>query len=85
MTPREYLKIKYAAPTGACKCGNCQLVPPEMLAAWDDEIERLRAVLKRHHRRCMDRVREEYTESQLYDDTKAALSDEQPSGETEGK
>jgi hypothetical protein len=41
------------------------------------ENERLRAVLKRHHRRCMDRMREEYTESQLYDETKAALTVEQ--------
>lgn len=37
--PREYLKIKYSAPTGACKCGKCQLVPPEALARWQDELE----------------------------------------------
>jgi hypothetical protein len=39
--PGEYLKIRYSAPTGACKCGNCQLVPPEKLAGWDTEIRRL--------------------------------------------
>lgn len=44
--PREYLKIKYAAPTGACKCGDCQLVPPEMLMTWDAEIQRLNDKLK---------------------------------------
>ncbi len=27
----EYLKIKYAAPSDACKCGNCQLVPVEVI------------------------------------------------------
>lgn len=43
-SPREYLKIKYSAPTGACKCGNCQLVPPEKLVAWADELERLRTL-----------------------------------------
>jgi hypothetical protein len=44
------------------------------LVAAEAENEQLRAVLKRHHRRCMDRMREEYTESQLlYDETKAAL------------
>lgn len=44
--PREYMKIKYSAPTGACKCGECQLVPPEMLMVWSAEIESLRAQVK---------------------------------------
>lgn len=39
--PAEYLKIKYAAPTGACKCGDCQLVPHKVIREWADEIERL--------------------------------------------
>ena len=30
-SPRDYLAIKYSAPPGTCKCGECQLVPPEML------------------------------------------------------
>jgi hypothetical protein len=38
-SPREYLKIKYSAPTGACKCANCQLVPPERLQAWALKLE----------------------------------------------
>lgn len=45
--PREYLKIKYSAPAGACKCGECQLVPPEMLMTWDAQIEALSAHVKR--------------------------------------
>jgi hypothetical protein len=44
--PRQYLAMKYTVPPGACKCGECQLVPPEMLAAWDAEIKQLRATLK---------------------------------------
>lgn len=38
-SPREYLKIKYSAPSGGCKCGNCQLVPPEMLEAWATQLD----------------------------------------------
>lgn len=44
--PGEYLKIRYSAPRSACKCGNCQLVPPEDLAKWDDELRVLRAAMK---------------------------------------
>lgn len=39
MKPSEYLKIKYSAPTGACKCGGCQLVPVEVLRRWAQQIE----------------------------------------------
>lgn len=42
--PSEYLKLKYQAPPGACKCGNCQLVPPEMLAKWEKELSQFRAI-----------------------------------------
>lgn len=34
--PIEYVKIKYSAPPECCKCGDCQLVPPAELRAWDD-------------------------------------------------
>lgn len=44
--PREYLKIKYSAPPGTCKCGNCQLVPPAALEMWAQQLEALRAILK---------------------------------------
>lgn len=36
--PIEYLKLKYM---GECKCGNCQLVPPEQLKAWSAERDAL--------------------------------------------
>lgn len=44
--PRSYLAIKYSAPSGACKCGECQLVPPEMLMTWDAEIAALNDQIK---------------------------------------
>lgn len=44
-SPREYLKIKYSAPTNACKCGNCQLVPPENLGTWAVEIEQMQKLI----------------------------------------
>lgn len=44
--PRDYLAIKYSAPTDACKCGDCQLVPAEMLMTWDAEIKTLREMVK---------------------------------------
>lgn len=40
-SPRDYLAIKYSAPPGACKCGECQLVPPEMLMTWEAQIKAL--------------------------------------------
>lgn len=42
-SPSEYLKIKYAAPTGACKCDNCQLVPHPVLREWVDRYETVSA------------------------------------------
>lgn len=42
--PREYLKLKYM---GECKCGNCQLVPPEKLEQWAQERDMLIAQLRR--------------------------------------
>lgn len=45
-SPRDYLAVKYSAPPGTCKCGECQLVPPEMLATWAAEIEALQAQVK---------------------------------------
>lgn len=44
--PTEYLKMRYAAPPECCKCGDCQLVPPGELRAWDDEMQQLRMMLK---------------------------------------
>lgn len=44
--PTEFLKIKYSAPPECCKCGDCQLVPPGELRAWDDEIQALKMLLK---------------------------------------
>jgi hypothetical protein len=44
-SPREYLKFKYSAPSDCCKCGNCQLVPPDMLSSWAAEMESLRYAL----------------------------------------
>ena len=35
---REYFKIKYA---GDCKCGNCHLVPTEVLESWRQSFEDL--------------------------------------------
>jgi hypothetical protein len=46
MSPRDYTAFKYSAPPGTCKCGNCQLVPPEKLKSWADEIELLQAALR---------------------------------------
>ena len=31
--------MKYAAPPECCKCGDCQLVPPQELRAWDDHLQ----------------------------------------------
>lgn len=45
-SPRDYLAIKYSAPPGTCKCGDCQLVPPEMLMTWAAEIDALKAQVK---------------------------------------
>ena len=45
--PGEYLKLKYM---GDCKCGNCQLVPPEDLLRWDNELRELRALVVSIHR-----------------------------------
>jgi hypothetical protein len=45
MRPAEYLKMKYSAPPECCKCGDCQLVPPGDLRAWDDEIQALKMQL----------------------------------------
>lgn len=45
-SPSEYLKIKYAAPSDACKCGNCQLVPPEALAGWQSKLDRTTSALR---------------------------------------
>jgi len=43
---REYLKIKYSAPADACKCGNCQLVPPEVIQSTAHTTEALIAILR---------------------------------------
>lgn len=40
-SPREYLKFKYSAPPECCKCGDCQLVPPAVLAAWAELFDKL--------------------------------------------
>jgi hypothetical protein len=45
-SPRKYLAIKYSTPPGTCKCGECQLVPPEMLMVWDAEIQSLKDQVK---------------------------------------
>ena len=42
----EYLKLKYAAPSEACKCGNCQLVPPEVIWRTIGTIDGLTDALK---------------------------------------
>lgn len=47
-TPRKYLAIKYASPPGVCKCGECHLVPPEMLMAWEAQIKALVSELKEY-------------------------------------
>lgn len=42
----EYLKLKYAAPSEACKCGNCQLVPTEVIWRTIGTIDGLTDALK---------------------------------------
>jgi hypothetical protein len=46
-SPREYLKFKYSAPSECCKCGNCQLVPPDVLARWAQEQEAMAKALEK--------------------------------------
>lgn len=40
---REYTAFRYIAPKGACKCGDCQLVPHEVVSHYADEIDRITA------------------------------------------
>ena len=38
--------MRYAAPTDACKCGDCQLVPTAVVREWADQFDAMLAALK---------------------------------------
>jgi hypothetical protein len=81
--PREFCKIRYSAPPECCKCGNCQLVPPEHLINWSDqlevlsdEIENLRSQLARARAALEGVVRVADRNTDEFAAARAALTDD---------